>query len=205
MNEPAQLTDSELELLSRSMDEDLSDFESKRLNKHVLSKSEATETWMRYHAVSAVMQKQFPTGIAKDFSSRVMRAVENEDMQPLSDKSLTTAKPSTSNSGGAMHNYMKQFAGLAVAASVAAVSVVVYQQQIQPGIDHGSSIIVSDKQEIPIDDINSATILPVEFSPAQIPAQSQIIGLSDVEESLSEVPEKEKAELEEVIGLQGTN
>lgn len=203
MKQQAQLTESELELLSRSLDEDLSEFDLKRLSKQVLSKSEAENTWTRYHAAAAIMQKQFPANIDKDFSAAVMSAIACEEMQQ---ESATAASSTGGNSkAGAMRTYMKQFAGLAVAASVAAVSVVIYEQQIQQAADNGAAIIVSEKQQI--QDIqpgtaSNVTILPVEFSPIQVPVQRQIIGFSDIEKNFSDIPEKEIVDLEEVIGLQ---
>ena len=194
MKEQAQLTDSELELLSRSMDEDLSELELKRLSKHVLSKPEADKKWARYHAVSAVMQKQFPANIDEDFSARVMLAIENDDQQ-----SSTT---DVENSDEVVRSYMKQFASIAVAASVAAVSIVVYQQQIQPGlVDGGSSIIISDKREIQDFQPSAAAnvqSLPVEFSPLQVPVEDDIIGLSEDEKNFSDLPEEDIIELEDI-------
>lgn len=199
MKEQAQLTDSELELLSRSIDEELSELELKRLRKNVLSKPGAEQIWARYHAASAVMQKQFPTSISEDFSANVMRAVEFEEME----QDTTTATPAASQKSA--RSYMKQFAGLAVAASVAAVSVVMYQQQTQPGLDSGSPIIISDKREIQDFQPNaaaSANSLPVEFSPVQVTANNDIIGLGDTGENFSDMSEEEITDLEEVIGLQ---
>jgi negative regulator of sigma E activity len=204
MKQQAQLTESELELLSRSLDEDLSEFDLKRLSKQVLSKADAEETWARYHAISAVMQKQFPANISKDFSANVIAAIEYEEMQQ---ESTTIADDTGVNKSkvGTLRSYMKQFAGLAVAASVAAVSVVIYQQQFQHGVDNNPAIIVSDKQEIreiQPSTASNVTILPVEFSPIQVPVERQIIGLGDIEKNFSDIPEKDITDLEEVIGLQ---
>jgi len=198
MNEQAQLSDSELELLSRSMDEELSELELKRLSKNVLSKLEAEKKWERYHAASAVMQKQFPASIDSDFSDSVMRAIENDDVDQ---ESTVTMTADTKNGGGAVRSYMKQFAGLAVAASVAAVSVVVYQQQTQPGLDGGSSVIIRDKREIQDFQPNSAAkgeSLPVEFSPIQVPSEDDIIGLNEAEENSSDLPEEDIIKLKDI-------
>ena len=158
------ITEKESELISRSLDEDLSEFELKQLSKNILSKDGGQRTWLRYHAASAVMSKQFPVQIDKDFSAKVMQAIANEEQH--------TAQTETKQSSvSAIRSYAKQFAGLAVAASVAAVSVVVYQQQSQPGLDGVPAIITSDKRVIedfqPNVETPTTNSLPVEYSPVQ--------------------------------------
>ncbi len=125
MSAEAELNQTDLELISASLDEDLSEFERRRLNTTVLAKNEGEKTWVRYNAVSAVMKKQFPAQIDKDFSAQVMRAIGEQGYQQ-DEESATQVKIKRVSS------HLKQVAGLAVAASVAAFSVVTYQHFNQP-------------------------------------------------------------------------
>lgn len=120
MSNENELNETDLELISASIDEDLSDFERRRLNTSVLAKTEGEKTWVRYNAISAVMKKQFPEHINKDFSLQVMQAISEQGYEQ-EEESATQVKIKRVSS------HLKQVAGLAVAASVAAFSVVTYQ------------------------------------------------------------------------------
>lgn len=161
------LTEREAELISRSLDEDLSEFELKQLSQKVLATDDGEKTWMRYHAVNAVISKQFPTQLDKNFSANVMQAISSEE-QYTDDVGSENRDSGTVST---LRSYAKQVAGLAIAASVAAVSVVVYQQQGQPGLDGVPSIITSDKRAIedfqPNIESPAVDSIPVEFSPVQ--------------------------------------
>jgi len=178
MKTETQITDKELELISRSLDEDLSELERRRLNQKILSKEDGAQVWCRYHAISAVLKKQFPSQLNKNFSQQVMQVIESDGRQ--------NAAPVQS---GLHHvgSYFKQVAGLAIAASVAAISVISYQYFNQPESD-AATLIVSQKSSI--DQIQPSTStsiqsLPVEFSPAQLTTQPQNLLLdSEVEENI---------------------
>ena len=60
MSIETELSEKDLELISASLDEDLSDFERRRLNTSVLAKPEGEKAWIRYNAVSAVLNKHYP-------------------------------------------------------------------------------------------------------------------------------------------------
>ena len=92
----------------------------------LLSKDEARETWTRYHLISDTLSQHLPTGMDKQFSSRVMAALENEP---------TVLAPPTTHTTP----LTRRLAGLAVAASVAAVAVTgvqfIYQQDEQAPVE----------------------------------------------------------------------
>ena len=132
MSAETELNETDLELISASLDEDLSDFERRRLNTSILARTEGEKTWIRYNAVSAVMKKQFPAQIDKDFSSQVMQAIGEQGYEQ-EEESVAHANIKRVGS------YMKQVTGLAVAASVATFSIITYQNFYStntPAIDH---------------------------------------------------------------------
>ena len=113
-----ELTDKDLELISESLDEDLSEFERRRLVQNVLTTEEGEQTWIRYHAISAVMKKQFPKDIDKSFSQGVMEAIKEDHIED----GITPQKSRR------IGFHLKQVAGLTVAASVAAISIVTFNK-----------------------------------------------------------------------------
>ncbi len=161
MKTETQMSDKELELISRSLDEDLSELEKRRLSQKILSKEDGAQAWYRYHAVSAVLHKQFPVQLDKDFSRRVMQEIDNDSSQD--------AAPAQTGLHRAKST-VKQIAGLAVAASVAAVSVMSYQYFNKPAIDPAAVMNAEINLPSQIQPATSSSIqsLPVEFSPAQL-------------------------------------
>ena len=163
MTTETELTDKELELISRSLDEELSEFERRRLNKTVLSKPDGEKAWIRYNAISAVMTKQFPAKIDRDFSQKVMQSI-SEDVEQEYTESATRANIKKVGS------YVKQVAGLAVAASVAAFSIVTYQYFSQPTATDNGTIVISQQESADEMKPAASVALPVsqqvEFSPA---------------------------------------
>ena len=171
-----ELTEKDLELISKSLDEDLSEFERRRLNQNVLTTEEGEKIWVRYNAISAVMKKQFPERLDKDFSQNVLDAI-NSDAHVEDEKNY----PGIRRVG----SHLKQVAGLAVAASVAAVSVVTFQNFNQPPLTGSPEMIVSEqKVETSTNPSQITTASPaiksrmspievpqVEFSPAQLSSQ----------------------------------
>ena len=168
-----ELTEKDLELISESLDEDLSEFERRRLVQKVLTTEEGEKTWIRYYAIRAVITKQFPTGIDKSFSQGVMEAIKEEHIED-------TTAPRTSRGVG---SHLKQFAGLTVAASVAALSIVTFQHFIQPVVNDSPQIVVSEQQvktsdpatqfapSNPAPVINPIKVQQVDFEPAQLSSQ----------------------------------
>ena len=166
MKTETQISDKELELISRSLDEDLSELEKRRLSQKILVKENAGQAWYRYHAVSAVMRKQFPAQLDKDFSQRVMQEIENDSSQHEA--------PAPSGLHRAKSTF-KQIAGLAVAASVAAVSVMTYQYFNKPVSDPNAvmNAEISLPSQIQLTTPSTIRSLPVEFNPAQLTNEQQ--------------------------------
>ena len=179
MKTETQMSEKELELISRSLDEDLSELEKRRLSQKILSKENGAQTWYRYHAVSAVLHKQFPAQLDKDFGQRIMQEIDNDSSQD--------AAPTQTGLHRAKST-VKQIAGLAVAASVAAVSVMSYQYFNKPAID--PSAVMNAEINLPskIQPSTSSSIqsLPVEFSPAQLSntQQQNALQVPQVEENI---------------------
>ncbi len=180
MTTETELTDKELELISRSLDEDLSEFERRRLNTTVLSKPDGEKAWIRYNAVSAIMTKQFPAQIDRDFSQRVMQSISDDVDQEYKESA-------TRSSIKKVGSYVKQVAGLAVAASVAAFSIVTYQYFSQPTATDNGALVISQQEAAdemkPAASVSLPVSQQVEFSPATA-QQLKSIQQPNVEENV---------------------
>lgn len=110
------------ERISALVDGELDEQECQAAVDELLAHSDKRAAWGRYHLVSHTLKRRLPTGMDYAFSSRVMAALENEPTV------LAPRKHSHSSWG-------QRAAGLAVAASVAAIAVLgvqfMYQQDGQ--------------------------------------------------------------------------
>jgi len=117
----------------------------------LLNKDEARETWSLYHLISDTLRQQLPNGIDKQFSSRVLAA--------LADEPTVLAPPAARAS-----TLTQRLAGLAVAASVAAVAVM------------GVQFMYQQDGQAPVEQIaktpSSNTLLPNRVPPNQALAQA---------------------------------
>ena len=175
MKSETHISDKELELISRSLDEELSELEKRRLSQKILSKDTGAQVWSRYHAVSAVMRKQFPARLDKEFNIRVMQEIERDGRQHEAPKKSGIHRAKST---------VKHVAGLAVAASVAAVSVISYQYFNKPVTDPNPATFSSatSTEQIQVTPATTVPSLPVEFTPAQLNDQDQeIISIPEVE------------------------
>jgi len=116
------MTNSSDERISALMDDELDEQMHHSAVDELLNKAEARDTWARYHLISDTLQQHMPAGMDKQFSSRVMSALDDEP---------TVLSPRTAQTS----SMTQRLAGLAVAASVAAVAVMgvqfMYQQDGQ--------------------------------------------------------------------------
>ena len=182
MSIETELSEKDLELISASLDEDLTEFDRRRLNTSVLAKPEGEKAWVRYNAVSAIMNKHFPAQIDIDFSQQVMHAISKNGYEQEQE---SRAKAKIKRVG----SYVKQVAGLAVAASVAAFSVVTYQNFNQPTVIDGAELAIS-QQETTINEMKPATTITlqdsqkVEFAPATAQQLEAIQSNPQVEEKV---------------------
>ncbi len=181
MSKETELSEKDLELISASLDEDLSEFERHRLNASVLANPEGEKTWIRYNAISAVMDRTFPAQIDSDFSQQVMRAIgENGYVQD---------KESATQAGiKRVGSYVKQVAGLAIAASVATFSIVTYQNFYQTSTSDGPELALAEP-EVATEMKPMASMIPpesqqVEFTPAAAQQVDQIQQQPQVEENI---------------------
>jgi len=181
MSIETELSEKDLELISASLDEDLSEFERRRLNTSVLAKPEGEKAWVRYNAASAIMNKHFPAQIDNDFSQQVMRAISQQGYEQESE---STTKAGIKRVG----TYVKQVIGLAVAASVAAFSIVTYQNFNQPAAVDGPELAISEQEAA--DEMKPAVAITlqdsqqVEFAPATIQQLEAIQKNPQVEEKI---------------------
>ncbi len=165
MSIETELSEKDLELISVSLDEDLSEFERRRLNTSVLAKPEGEKAWVRYNAISAIMNKHFPAQIDNDFSQQVMQVISQQGYeQDLESTTKVGIK--------CVGTYVKQVAGLTIAASVAAFSIVTYQNFNQPATTDGPELAISEQEAA--DEMKPAVAITlqdsqqVEFAPATV-------------------------------------
>lgn len=109
------------ERISALVDGETAEHEQSLAMDGLLTNDENRKTWGRYHLIGDTLKGNLPSGVDHEFSSRVMAALEDEP---------TVLAPSTARA-----SWGQRAAGLAVAASVAAVAVLgvqhMYQQDAQ--------------------------------------------------------------------------
>lgn len=113
-----QKLDQELETLSALVDGELDGAGRETAINLLLKDSAARQRWQRHHLISDALRRNLPHAIDKDFSSRIMRALQDEP---------TILAPRRRTTGG----FGRRIAGLAVAASVAAMGVLGVQFMYQ--------------------------------------------------------------------------
>ena len=181
MSIETELSEKDLELISASLDEDLSEFERRRLNTSVLATPEGEKAWVRYNAVSAVMNKHFPAHIDNDFSQQVMQAISEEGYHQEQESTATAGIKRVGS-------YVKQVAGLAVAASVAAFSIVTYQNFNQPTVSDGPELAIIEQEAAnemkPAAAMTLQDSQQVEFAPATVQQLEAIQHNPQVEEKV---------------------
>ncbi len=98
------------ERLSAAIDNELSPFETKQVLRSLAADRALSGKWARYHLIGDVMRGELRDDFDKTFAARVMQRIEQEaigeEEEPLSRKDA----------------WRRTLAGLAIAASVAAVS-----------------------------------------------------------------------------------
>ena len=127
------------ELLSRILDEDVSELEAKRIVKEIQTDDELRLTLQRYDMIGHVMRKELPKEFNLNFVHNVMSQVEREKMDEPDAKHNDVIEPDKDESK------FKTFIGLAIAASVAVFSFVAFQNFIQPETDTTPTAVVADR------------------------------------------------------------
>ncbi|MCZ6566453.1 MAG: sigma-E factor negative regulatory protein [Gammaproteobacteria bacterium] len=143
------------ELLSRILDEEISEFETQRILKEMQSSPEHQATLQRYNMIGHAMRKDLPSTLNHNFASEVMGKLSGE---VILDSGLgqTVSSP----------NRFKAVVGLAIAASVAVFSFVAFQNFIQPNTD-ATPIVAeriieeSDIQRVSTEDLQNFIADPI--------------------------------------------
>src|SRR5688572_25829901 len=133
----------------QNLNESLSCFMDGELHDHtaILSKlkscNETKSSWLRYHVIRDTLRDNRSVNLSTDFSSRVMRALESEPV---------IMSPRFSRYRASFRKHMfKPAAGLAIAASVAAITVFTMQTFYMPASQPGFNVAanVAPVQPIP--------------------------------------------------------
>jgi len=174
--------DKQNEALSAMMDNELSPSELDDTVTGLLSAtqiSDLKQKWQRYHMISDALQKHIPEKVACNLADRVMSELENEPVVLAPNRiaaiDMATKKETQTASSISLptRSVYKQIAGLAVAASVMVVAIMVTQTfSTQDGVNPTTPIAALT----PSTSIIKA-IIPVTPPPA-MPSQQQFARVS---------------------------
>ena len=121
------MKENDLEILSRILDENVSEFEAHRILKKMNSCSELRATYHRYNLISHAIRKQLPANINHNFTNEVMNKISQEEKDSSQTQQPLTRFPN--------HNKLKTTIGLAIAASVAIFSFITIQNLVKPDLN----------------------------------------------------------------------
>ncbi|HEY3488370.1 MAG TPA: sigma-E factor negative regulatory protein [Gammaproteobacteria bacterium] len=118
--------------------------------------NETKSCWQRYHLIRETLRDNGSVQLSEDFSSRVMQALANEPV-------ILNPRFSRYRIPGAIRKHMlKPVAGLAIAASVAAATVVTMQAVYLPNAQTGFNVATtSSLHPIPDSSTDDASRLPI--------------------------------------------
>ena len=131
------MKETDQELLSRILDEDVSEFEVQRILKEMRSDGELRMKLQRYSLIGYALRSELPESINQDFVHNVMNKLADEEMSPPEYK--VTVEDEKQSSG------FKTAIGLAIAASVAVISFVSFQNYVQTNNEVTPSAVVADR------------------------------------------------------------
>ena len=131
------MKDLDQELLSRILDEDVSEFEVQKILKEYRSDPELQAVYCRYNIIGHAMRKELPAKLNHSFAKEVMSKLAAED---ISTSDSTEISPATSRT-----NKYTTPIGLAIAASVAVFSFVAFQNFMQPAINTENIPVVAER------------------------------------------------------------
>ena len=135
------MKDVDKELLSRILDEDISEFEIQRILKEINSNDELSSTLQRYDLIGHAMRNELPKQFNQNFVHNVSSKLMNEEMD-AADPELKEVEVTETNNG---FDRFKTAIGFAIAASVAVFSFVAFQNIFQPDVDTAPNAIVADQ------------------------------------------------------------
>ena len=130
------------ELLSRVLDEDISEFETQRILKEMKSNDGLRSTLYRYNVIGYAMRDELPKQINSNFVHNVMNKLTDEEMSvPEFNGDNEIEKEYHAKDSGRF----KTAIGLTIAASVAVVSFVSFQNYVQTNNETTTTAIVADR------------------------------------------------------------
>ncbi len=130
------------ELLSRVLDEDISEFETQRILKEMKSNDALRSTLYRYNVIGYAIRDELPKQINSNFVHNVMSKLTDEEMSvPEFNGDSEIEKENHAKDAGRF----KTAIGLAIAASVAVVSFVSFQNYVQTNNETTTTAIVADR------------------------------------------------------------
>ena len=115
------MKEADQELVSRMLDENISEFEVRRILKEIELDPELYSAYQRYSLIGHAMRRELPARLNHDFSEEVMNRLHNE---PDTESSVRSTRL----------NKLKIPIGLGVAALVTVFSLVIVQNVIQPDL-----------------------------------------------------------------------
>lgn len=129
--------------LSALMDGEATKLELHRVLRTIEEDPEQAAKWQRYHLVSAVLKKEVRPGVAQtlagmDLASRVSAALAEEPV---------LHKPEPEPVAPAVNSWWRPLANVAIAASVATVVVIGWQQSQTPGTPQAAPAVAHAVQQ----------------------------------------------------------
>lgn len=167
------------ERISALVDDELSDFELRRVTDEVLSDEALKARYQRYVLMGDAMRDELPEKLDLDFTASVMSAIEDEEATPV-------AQPET------VSPWRKPLAGAAIAASVAVIALAGLQTLTGGGSAPGVAAVA------PVASVNDpASVVPqsptqvvpklANTSPAQVlPASKGLVTTVSAEQPIAE-------------------
>ena len=136
------MKETDQELLSRILDEDVSEFETQRILKEMQSDDELRIKLHRYNLIGHAMRSELPNQIDQNFVQNVMSKLTDEDMaEPELNEVIKPIKDVLEKDS----SRFKTAIGLAIAASVAVVSFVSFQNYVQTKNEITPAAVVADR------------------------------------------------------------
>ncbi len=111
------------ERLSTFTDDELGDFEARRMVHELLESPELREKWTRYQVIGSILRKEPIEALDPAFTETVMERIEKQPAYVVA-QSQKQAKRAT--------HWFKPFVGVAIAASVAALSLLFVSRYLVP-------------------------------------------------------------------------
>ncbi len=156
------------ERLSSCMDGELKDIDS--FMDQVAEDKDAQSCWHRYHLIRDIMRDNQASRVPMDFSLKVMQRIEKEPTVFAPPKNTHRILPNFLNK-----NILKPIAGLAIAASVAAVTVISLQsfQSTPENVPNAFTAKTLDSGGLSTAAQNFSPVTP-NYSPDIFPAEASI-------------------------------